>query len=71
MDRLGDRVETIERKSLGMVNRAILEEIQTLEKTITLILERLALTKTLDLHSKKTMLKLQLPVNQQNILKLT
>jgi len=71
MDRLGDIVETIERKSPwdGQPNNT--RRNPNLKKIRILILERLALTKTLDLHSKKTMLKLQLLVNQQKTPKLT
>ena len=49
---------------LGMANRLIQEEILTLEKIITKMLERIILTRTLDHLSKKTM---QRPPTQKTL----
>jgi len=64
MDRLGDRVETIERKSSWDGQPSNTGRNPTSGKIRILILERLVLTKTLDLHSRKTMLKLEPLVSQ-------
>ena len=65
MERLGDRVETIERKSPWDGQPSNMGEIQISGKTKIRILETLTPIKTLGPHSRKIMLKPQLLMNQQ------
>ena len=69
MDRLGDRVETIERKSPWDGQTSNTGRNPNFRKTKTRTLERLGLTKILGPHSRKIILKPQLLMNHLKMLK--